>query len=319
MPNAIALTAEYMPKRIRAFAVTAMFCGFSLGSAVVGWVAAPVIPSLGWPWVFRIGGVLPIAITAVAFVALPESVRFLVSRDPGDPRARGYMARIAPDVCAAPRAARFFIEEEPRRFPVMQLFTGGRHWVTLLLWVMFFANLLDLYFVNSWMPTIMKDVGMPEGRAIVITTLFQVGGTVGAMAMGSLFDRKLSFRVLAAGYLTAALCVFLIGESTSTVWLVIMVFMSGFGVVGSQNGANAMAAEVYPTAARSTGVGWALGVGRIGSILGPILGARLVGARLVAAAPAGATPRLFLYAAVPLMLAATAALVASIVHKERPS
>jgi AAHS family 4-hydroxybenzoate transporter-like MFS transporter len=308
MPNAIALTAEYMPKRIRAFAVTAMFCGFSLGSAVVGWVAAPVIPSLGWPWVFRIGGVLPIAITAVAFVALPESVRFLVSRDPGDPRARGYMARIAPDVCAAPRAARFFIEEEPRRFPVMQLFTGGRHWVTLLLWVMFFANLLDLYFVNSWMPTIMKDVGIPEGRAILITSLFQVGGTVGAIVIGKLFDRNLSFRALALGYLTAALFVFLIGESgTSTVWLILTVFMSGFGVIGAQNGANALAAEVYPTAARATGVGWALGIGRIGSILGPNLGAMFV----------GTTPRLFLYAAVPLTLAATAALVASVVHKDR--
>jgi MFS transporter, AAHS family, 4-hydroxybenzoate transporter len=326
MPNAIALTAEYMPKRIRAIAVTTMFCGFSLGSAAVGWVAAPVIPRLGWPWVFWIGGTLPIAITAVAFVRLPESVRFLLRRDAGDRRARGYVARIAPDV---PRSAMLTLEEEPRDathggrksprsineehrggFPVAQLFTGGRHWVTLLLWVMFFANLLDLYFVNSWMPTIMKDVGMPQGRAIVITTLFQVGGTVGAIVIGRLFDRALSFRALALGYLIAAICVFLIGESgTSTVWLIITVFMSGFGVIGAQNGANAMAAEVYPTAARSTGVGWALGVGRIGSILGPILGAMLV----------GATPRLFLYAAVPLMLAATAALVASVVHKDRPT
>ena len=132
--------------------------------------------------------------------------------------------------------------------------------------------------------------------------------------IGKLFDRqlafKLSFRVLGLGYLTAAIFVFLIGESGTSIGLLIAtVFMSGFGVVGSQNGANAMAAEVYPTAARSTGVGWALGVGRIGSILGPNLGAMLV----------GTTPRLFLYAAVPLMLAATAALVASVVHKERPS
>jgi len=308
MPNAIALTAEYMPKRIRAIAVTTMFCGFSLGSAAVGWVAAPVIPSLGWPWVFWIGGILPIAITAVAFARLPESVRFLLRRDAGDRRARGYVAQIAPDV---PRSATLTLEEEYRGgFPVAQLFTGGRHWVTLLLWVMFFANLLDLYFVNSWMPTIMKDVGMPQGRAIVITTLFQVGGTVGAIVIGKLFDRNLSFRALALGYLTAAICVFLIGESgTSTVWLIITVFMSGFGVIGAQNGANAMAAEVYPTAARSTGVGWALGVGRIGSILGPNLGAMLV----------GTTPRLFVYAAVPLMLAATAALVASVVHKDRPT
>jgi AAHS family 4-hydroxybenzoate transporter-like MFS transporter len=314
MPNAITLTAEYMPQRIRAFAVTAMFCGFSLGSAAVGWVAAPVIPSLGWPWVFWIGGSLPIVIAAVAFVWLPESVRFLVRRHAGDPRARRYVAQIAPDMQGAAQTAMLRVDEELRRYPVVQLFTAGRHWVTLLLWVMFFANLLDLYFVNSWMPTIMKDVGIPQGRAIAITTLFQVGGTGGAIVIGLLFGRnpsfKLSFRVLAVGYLTAAVCVFLIGESgTSTVWLILTVFMAGLGVIGAQNGANALAAEVYPTAARSTGVGWALGVGRVGSILGPNLGAMLV----------GTTPRLFLYAAVPLMLAATAALVASVVHKESPS
>ncbi|HEX3761209.1 MAG TPA: MFS transporter [Kofleriaceae bacterium] len=310
MPNAIALTAEYMPRRIRAIAVTTMFCGFSLGSAVVGWVAAPVIPSLGWPWVFRIGGLLPIALTAVAFARLPESVRFLVRRHAGDPRARGYMAQIAPELRGASPGAMLTVEAEARGFPVVQLFTGGRHWVTVLLWVMFFANLLDLYFVNSWMPTIMKDVGLPEGRAIVITTLFQIGGIVGAIVIGRLFDRTLSFRALAIGYLIAAICVFLIGESgTSTLWLIVTVFAAGFGVIGAQNGANAMAAEIYPTAARSTGVGWALGVGRIGSILGPNLGAMLV----------GTTPRLFLYASVPLMLAATAALVASVLHKERPT
>ena len=314
MPNAIALTAEYMPKRIRARAVTTMFCGFSLGSAAVGWGAAAVIPALGWPWVFRIGGILPIAITAGAFAWLPESVRFVVRHRAGDPRARGYVARIAPDVQGAAQTAMLTADEEPRGFPVVQLFTGGRHWVTVLLWVMFFANLLDLYFVNSWMPMIMKDVGMPDGRAIVITTLFQVGGTIGAYLIGMLFHRKLSFRVLALGYLTRAVFVFLIGASgTSTVWLVVTVFMSGFGVIGAQNGANAMAAEVYPTAARSTGIGWALGVGRIGSILGPNLGAMLVPLK---GEPTG-TSTVFLYAAVPLLLATTAALVASVVHKDR--
>ena len=305
MPNAIALTAEFMPKRSRATAVTTMFCGFSLGSAAVGWVAAAVLPPFGWQGVFVIGGILPLLITAVSFAFLPESIRFLLRRRPADPRARRSLAKIAPD--ASLRGTLTLDEESRGGFPVVRLFTGGRHWVTLLLWVMFFANLLDLYFVNSWMPTIMKNVGLPEGRAILITTLFQVGGTVGAFAIGRLFDRNLSFRVLALGYLTAALFVFLIGESgSSTVLLVITVFASGLGVIGAQNGANAMAAEVYPTEARSTGVGWALGIGRIGSILGPNLGAMLV----------GTTPRLFVLAAVPLMLAATAALVAAVVHKD---
>jgi AAHS family 4-hydroxybenzoate transporter-like MFS transporter len=306
MPNAIALTAEYMPKRVRATAVTVMFCGFSIGAAVVGWVAAPVIPAFGWPAVFVIGGVLPIVITGLSFVYLPESIRFLLRRRAGDPRAARYLARIAPD---APSGELILSDEGARGgFVVSQLFVAGRHWVTLLLWVMFFANLLDLYFVNSWLPTIMKDVGIDQKSAIRITTLFQVGGTVGAIVLGSLMDRNLSFRVLAAAYLGGAICVFLIGESgSSAVWLVITVFAAGFGVIGAQNGANVMAAEVYPTEGRSTGVGWALGVGRIGSIIGPTLGGMLV----------GTTPRLFTYATVPLMLAASAALVAAVIRRDR--
>jgi AAHS family 4-hydroxybenzoate transporter-like MFS transporter len=150
----------------------------------------------------------------------------------------------------------------------------------------------------------MKDVGIPEQRAILITTLFQVGGTVGAIVLGRLLDRHLSFRMLALTYLGGAICVFLIGESgTSSVWLIATVFAAGFGVIGAQTSSNALAAEVYPTAMRSTGVGWALGVGRIGSILGPLAGAALV----------GNTPRLFMMAAVPLLVASTAAFVAGAV------
>jgi AAHS family 4-hydroxybenzoate transporter-like MFS transporter len=314
MPNAIALTAEYMPKRARATAVTTMFCGFSIGAAIVGWVAAAVMPAWGWQSVFVIGGALPVVITAVSVAWLPESIRFLLRRRPGDPRAARYLAKIAPD---APRGDLLLADEGARGASVVsQLFVGGRRWVTLLLWVMFFANLLDLYFVNSWLPTIMKGVGIAETRAILITTLFQVGGTAGAIVVGRLIDRNLSFRVLALAYLGAALCVFLIGKSgTSTAWLIVTVFAAGLGVIGAQNGANAMAAETYPTESRSTGVGWALGIGRIGSIVGPTIGGILVGAKpgmLV-----GGAPRLFLYAAVPLMLAATAALAAAVLRRDR--
>jgi AAHS family 4-hydroxybenzoate transporter-like MFS transporter len=302
MSNTIALTAEYMPRRVRASAVMTMFCGFSIGAAAVGWVAAALIPSFGWRSVFVVGGILPCVITCVTFVALPESIRFLLRKPGGQHHAIGHLAKIAP---GAPLSGGLvFAEESSRGFVVKQLFAAGRHWVTVLLWVMFFLNLLDLYFVNGWLPTVMKDVGIPKQRAILITTLFQVGGTVGAIVLGRLLDRHLSFRMLALTYLGGAICVFLIGESgTSSVWLIATVFAAGFGVIGAQTSSNALAAEVYPTAIRSTGVGWALGVGRIGSILGPLAGAALV----------GNTPRLFMMAAVPLLVASTAAFVAGAV------
>jgi AAHS family 4-hydroxybenzoate transporter-like MFS transporter len=311
MPNTIALTAEYMPARVRASAVMIMFCGFSIGAAVVGWVARGIIPHFGWRGVFVVGGILPCLITALSIGFLPESIRFLLRKDPRDPRAVKYLSRIAPD---APLSGDLVLaEDRAPGFVVKQLFVSGRHRVTLLLWVMFFANLLDLYFISSWLPIIQTGVGIPQDRAILIATLFQVGGTIGAVVLGRFMDRNLSFRLLALTYLGAAACVFLIGESGASVaWLIVTVFAAGFGVIGAQNGANALSAAVYPTAYRSTGVGWAFGVGRIGSILGPILGGMLV----------GTTPRLFLWAAVPLMVAAAAAFVAALhgnAHKETPS
>jgi len=312
MPNTIALTAEYMPKRSRASAVMIMFCGFSIGAAAVGWVAAAIMPSFGWQAVFVVGGILPCLITVLVLAYLPESIRFLVRKPGGETRAARYLSKIAPD---APLTGGLVLAEEPSHGGnvVTQLFVGGRYRVTVLLWVMFFANLLDLYFIASWLPTIMKGAGVPEGRAILISTLLQVGGLVGAIVLGKVLDRHLSFRLLAVVYVIAAVCVFLIGESgASSVWLIVTVFAAGFGVIGAQFGANAIAAEVYPTAMRSTGVGWAFGIGRVGSILGPTLGASLV----------GTTPRLFAMAAVPPLLAAIAAFVAGAVRpmaKDRSS
>src|SRR6185503_19995537 len=127
MPNTIALTAEYMPKRSRASAVMIMFCGFSIGAAVVGWVAAGLIPKFGWQAVFVVGGVLPIAITVVTFIYLPESIRFLLRRQLDQHRAHGYLSKIAPD---APRTARLVITDEAAHGGAnmfKQLFVDGRY------------------------------------------------------------------------------------------------------------------------------------------------------------------------------------------------
>jgi AAHS family 4-hydroxybenzoate transporter-like MFS transporter len=306
MPNTIALTAEYMPKRVRASAVMIMFCGFSIGAAAAGWVALAAIPSFGWRGVFVVGGILPCVITVFVLAWLPESIRFLLRSPGGEKRAAVYLSRIAPDVQLT--GGLTLVEESSHgRNVVKQLFIDGRYRLTLLLWLMFFANLLELYFIASWLPTIMKGAGVPEARAIFISTLLQVGGLVGAVVLGKVLDRHLSFRLLALIYVFAAVCVFLIGESgTSSAWLIVTVFAAGFGVIGAQFGANAIAAEVYPTAYRATGVGWAFGIGRIGSIIGPTVGAALV----------GTTPRLFAIAAIPPLIAAASAFVAAAVHRK---
>jgi AAHS family 4-hydroxybenzoate transporter-like MFS transporter len=282
--------------------IMVMFVGFSLGSALGGAFAAWLIPAHGWTAVFWLGGILPLALVPVLVVALPESIRLLALRGTEAHRVRRLLRRINPaldfDV-----AARFGVREErPAGFPVRLLFRAGRAPATLLLWVMFFMNLLDLYFMANWLPTVIHDAGIAVEQAVIATALLQVGGVVGTLVLAWLIDRLRPYRVLAAAYFAAGLLIAAIGSAGSAVGLIMAtVFGAGFCVVGAQIGANALAAMYYPTPIRSTGVGWALGVGRVGSIIGPVVGGLLL-------AQHWPTPSLFLAGAVPAFVAALAAL-----------
>ena len=166
MPNAIALTSEYMPRRRRAAAVTTMICGFSLGAALGGFVAAALIPRFGWESVFIVGGAVPVLVAAAAFFLLPESIRFLLVKGGEDERARRYLARMAPEV-VLPRNLSPGVDEQQSGsgvFVVKQLFTEGRAAITMLIWVVYSMNLLNLYFLTSWLPTIISDAGIPVIR-----------------------------------------------------------------------------------------------------------------------------------------------------------
>ena len=310
MPNAIALTFEYMPRRSRNSAVMTMFCGFALGSACAGWVAAAVVRELGWQSVFLVGGSIPLLLAILLIAILPESIRFLVVKGGRQKKVYEYLSRIAPgaipDALRAPmyKVIAGELDDEPASFSVRQLFADGRRRVTLLLWTMFFMNLLNLWFLNNWLPTIMNDAGFAVSTASLIASLFQIGGVVGSLLLAGFWGRRLSFGVLASTYLAAAVLILLIAEAGSSIpLLAAAVFASGIGVVGGQTVSNALAADVYPTALRSTGVGWALGIGRVGSILGPILGGVLL-------SYAGGARRVFWAAAAPALIAGCAALAA---------
>jgi len=278
MPNAIALTSEYMPQRRRAGAVTMMICGFSLGAAVGGLVAASIIPRFGWPAVFIVGGIIPIAIALAAAVLLPESIRFLLVRGGTESRARASLARIAPgESVAGPLSPGDDAHDASGAFSVAELFTNGRAVATILIWVVYFMNLLNLYFLNSWLPTIISDAGIPVATAIRLTSLFQIGGIAGAIVLGRVLDRTFSFWILAGCYAWAAAFVYAIGHSGASVALLaVTIACAGVGIIGGQNASHALSSEFYPTRVRSTGVGWALGIGRIGSIVGPVVGGLLL-------------------------------------------
>jgi AAHS family 4-hydroxybenzoate transporter-like MFS transporter len=278
MPNAIALTSEYMPRRRRAGAVTTMICGFSLGAAVGGLVAASIIPRFGWASVFVVGGVIPIVIAIVSAYVLPESIRFLLVRGGRDSLARQLLSRVSPGaVVTGPLSPGHDEHPASGSFVVSELFTNGRAVATTLIWVIYFMNLLNLYFLNSWLPTIISDAGIPVETAIRLTSLFQIGGIGGALVLGRLLDRTFSFWILAACYSWAAAFVYSIGHAGASVpLLAVTITCAGVGIIGGQNASHALSSEFYPTRIRSTGVGWALGIGRIGSIVGPLVGGLLL-------------------------------------------
>ncbi len=303
LPTMIALEAEYMPKRLRATAIVIAGCGFSLGATIGGLVSAGLLDRFGWQSVFVVGGILPIGIAFVLVALLPESIRYLVGTGGQGELVARYLSKIAPRIVIAAGTS-YVVEPREAGFVVKQLFTQGRASKTLLLWAIFFMSLLDVYFLNNWLPTVIHDTGVAVKTAIVITTLFQGGGTIGALTLGRLIDRTRSYRVLAWGYLLATACVFLIGSAgTSVLLLACAVFGAGFCVVGGQIGANALAAESYPTPLRSTGVGWCLGIGRIGSIVGPLVGSVILSG--------DAASRVFSIAAMPVLIAGVAGFFAA--------
>jgi AAHS family 4-hydroxybenzoate transporter-like MFS transporter len=276
MPNAVAMTSEFNPRRRRATMVMIMFCGFSVGAALGGLLAAALIPHFGWRSVFVVGGVAPLLLVPVLALRLPESVRFLALTGRADEEVAGLLRSIGPMAVFAP-ATRFVVQEpELPGIPVVHLFRDGRTPVTLLLWVVFFMSLLDLYFLSNWLPTVLNDLGASVSTSAAIGSMLQVGGVVGTFALGSIIDR-FSFRALALVYFVAVFAVGAIGQLGHSIVLVtIAIFVAGFCIVGGQIAANALAATFYPTSVRASGVGWALGIGRVGSIIGPLVGGLLL-------------------------------------------
>jgi MFS transporter, AAHS family, 4-hydroxybenzoate transporter len=300
MPNAVALTSEFSPIRRRATMVMAMFCGFSVGAALGGLLAAALIPTFGWRSIFLIGGIAPLIYAPFLARMLPESIRFLGLAGSDNLKLGQLLTRVAP-TATFPSDTRFGVHEPKLTgIPVAHLFDQGRSLTTLLFWVVFFMSLLDLYLLSNWLPTILNDLGASISRAAAIGAMLQVGGVIGTFTLGNFIDR-FSFRALALTYLFAAVAITAIGFSGHSAALVTAaIFCAGFCIVGGQTASNALAATTYPTAMRSTGVGWALGIGRIGSIVGPLIGGVMISNHVDVEA-------LFTTAAIPALCACLAA------------
>jgi AAHS family 4-hydroxybenzoate transporter-like MFS transporter len=299
VPNAIALTVEYAPRHTKATRVALLYVAYTLGGAGAGLLAARLMPGHGWPIVFLAGGWGGLAMGVLLLCWLPESVRFLALRQSDGPKLRALLAKLRPDLSFGPDTRIIVTEEAPRRAPVAALFQDGRKSITLLLWVAYITGIMALQSMTSWLPTLLGGAGIAMAEAIFIGSLFHIGGTFGNIAIGWSVDRK-GLGAIALGFLLAAPIVALLGFATASLPLLMGgVLTAGFLIVGSQNGLNAVAGMVYPTWMRSTGAGWTTGVGRAGSVLGPVVGGYLLMLDLP-------TPALFLCLTVPLVISAGA-------------
>jgi AAHS family 4-hydroxybenzoate transporter-like MFS transporter len=299
IPNAIALMTEYAPVKVRATRVGIMFIGYTIGSALGGFIAGQLIPDYGWPSVFVVGGVLPILLALGSAFALPESVRFLMLKRGHTDLMLPLLRRIRPELDLRDGTDIVMHETQQPGLPVKQLFASGRASMTTLLWLGYAANMVSLHFLTSWLPTVITDSGVPLAHAVYATALLQAGGAIGSLVVGVLLDRIGTLGIVAA-FLVAAPCVASLGHvGTDEVPLMLLVTAAGMCIIGGQAGINALAGTLYPTYMRSTGTGWAFGMGRFGSILGPVIGGNLIAFGL----PLGA---LFATAAAPILVSAGA-------------
>ena len=311
MPNGIALTAEYLPARRRAALTMAMFVGFPTGATIGGLLAAPLIPIYGWQVVFYIGGILPVLFAGVLAWKLPESIRFLSGRPSENARVQSILSRIDPAARFSPTMRFVNKEEQTPGLPLSHLFRNGRAVGTVLLWTVFFMSLLDIFFISSWLPTVLNDAGMAVESAVIATALVQAGGVVASLIVGPLVDRIGFFYILPPMYLLATAAIAFLGQGGESVgFIMVAAFLAGAGIVGGQTAANVLAAIYYPTTVRATGVGWALGVGRVGSIVGPLIGGLLIQLHW-------GNDALFLAAAIPAFLAALATMAMALSDGKR--
>ncbi len=278
--NCMALASDFMPRHLKVTLTVLVWTGFSIGTILVSPYAAYVVDIYGWRSVYICNGFMPIILALIAYFWLPELLKQLVQRGNAGAAIAKTLARMYPDEEISPATQFVTSEKKQQGFPVRLLFTEGRATFTSLLWIMGFANMVTLFFMNSWLTTVLHNAGLTLTFAILIAALIHVGGIIGGITISDLFDRfaRGRFYVLAAAYTLAAIFIATVGLSgSSVVWTTVTVFIAGFFVMGVQNSFNAVAAVIYPTAMRSTGASWGQGIGGIGQLVGPLLGGILLG------------------------------------------
>ena len=276
------MVAEYSPHRVRATLVSIMYAAFPLGGVIGGPISAVLIARYGWPTVFILGGVLPLLLTIALLLWLNELIRFLVlSRAPAT-KIGDILHRISPSFVPGPSDVYMLPQSRGvSTKPTREIF--GREFIraTVLLCIAAFVAQLVIVYVVTWMPLVLASIGMPVTSAILASVAFSVGGIFGAVGLARIIDRDKSYRGLVITFFLSAVSIAGIGFLAANWYgLLAITFITGLLTVGANIVLSAYSATVYPTAIRSTGVGWVVGWGRVGAIAGALFGTALVAAGL---------------------------------------
>ncbi|WP_025918360.1 aromatic acid/H+ symport family MFS transporter [Herminiimonas sp. CN] len=279
MPNVVALMTEYSPKKIRSLLVTIMFSGYSIGGMLSAGLGIWLIPAYGWSSVFFVA-ITPLILLPLILYFLPESPAFLL-RSKRNGSMGKILSRIEPSYEAGKEAQyNYSTGNTSSQAPLLALFKDGRFVTTLMFWISFFMCLLMVYALGSWLPKLMNKAGYPLGSSLMFLMVLNIGAIFGAVGGGWLADRFHPRRVLTIFFIFAACSISLLGFKTNTLVLNLLVAIAGATTIGTQILLYAYVAQYYPLRIRSTGIGWASGVGRSGAILGPILGGTLLSMNL---------------------------------------
>ena len=277
-PGAATLAGDYAPHRLRATMIMATFTGAPIGGFVGGQIVALLLPHFGWPVIFVLGGVFPLVLVPVLVLWLPESPRFLARK------ARSVATserRCSQRLDIAAGQAELHAVDIAHENPIKMLFGKGYALQTILLWVIFFCSLMNLFLFGYWMPEVLHLIGMTPAEAVFASSLRDLGAIFAVLYLGLLIDRVGPERSLAFHYAIGAVFIAVISlVALPYAILLAVIFFCGMTIIGSQTGANATCGKLYPARMRTSGLGWALGIGRLGGIAAPVLGGYLLSLKM---------------------------------------
>ena len=271
MPNVIALMTEYAPKKLRATLVSLMFSGYAVGGMFSALLGMWLVPQFGWKIMFLLGGV-PLLLVPMIWLLLPESIDYLVRRRKTS-KAFQILKQIESSLTynVQTQISLHHENQATSKTPVKDLFAEGRGSITLLFWGSVFMALVLVYALGNWLPKLMVEAGYDLSTSLVFLLALNIGGMLGAIGGGYLADRFNLAKVLYSLFFSGAVALFLLSYSLPTFVLYICIGVAGAASIGGQILLLAYMSQFYSSNIRATGLGMALGVGRLGAILGPIL------------------------------------------------